>query len=299
MNVNKLARTIPLVLLAIMGYVSWIMVRPVATGYFFETDRRGSGVAILAVYFLLFTLEVTSYVRLLYTVASDPAYLERATPQQSAKILRYLPTRRGKGMDQTKGIFSYHTSLHRLIPLGHAWPAPRLEDFLAKDVFMCDDRGMPKWCSTCEIWRPDRARHVREVDRCVLKADHVCFWVGGVVSEHDMKFFIQFNFYTTVYALFDLVVAAACIGQARHRSAAVNGHWIAMLVLGIFFMTVSEVQTSVPWRLPAGLVCVTTAVTLEWNASAAQRSASFPPCHSTGRRLMAAAVPYLLRGKQV
>lgn len=261
MKVNKLARTIPLVLLAVMGYVSWIMVHPVATRFFFETGRRGNGIAILAVYFLLFTLEVTSFIRLLYTVASDPAYLERTTPQGSNKIFDHLPTRRGKGRDQTKGISSYHTSLHRLIPLGSAWPAPHLEDFLAKDVFMCDERGMPKWCSTCQIWRPDRARHMREVDRCVLKADHVCFWVGGVVSEHDMKFFIQFNFYTTIYAFFDLVVAAVCIAQARNGSAGVSGHWIAMLVLGIFFMMVREVRSSVSWRLPACLVRVTTART--------------------------------------
>ena len=114
-------------------------------------------------------------------------------------------------------------------------PAPALEQILSKDVFVCQPDGMPRWCSTCEIWRPDRSRHCREKDRCVLKLDHFCPWVGGIVSEHSMKYFILFNSYTFIYTIFDWILAAVLIAQ-RDRQSALDGNLIAMLILGLFFM---------------------------------------------------------------
>lgn len=70
----------------------------------------------------------------------------------------------------------------------------------------------------------------------MLKLDHFCPWVGGIVAETSMKFFIQFNSCTFLYTIFDWVLAAVCIARSKSAGVAVNGNWIAMLVLGLFFM---------------------------------------------------------------
>lgn len=51
-----------------------------------------------------------------------------------------------------------------------------LESFYTKNFFVCQQDGMPIWCSTCLQFKPDRARHCREVGRCVRKMDHFCPW---------------------------------------------------------------------------------------------------------------------------
>lgn len=55
-------------------------------------------------------------------------------------------------------------------------PAPSLKEFYQKDVFVCQGDGRPIWCSMCENWKPDRAHHCREIERCVRKMDHFCPW---------------------------------------------------------------------------------------------------------------------------
>jgi palmitoyltransferase len=69
----------------------------------------------------------------------------------------------------------------------------------------------------------------------VLKLDHFCPWIGGIVSEQSMKFFILFNSYTFFYTIFDWVLAAVCI-SARDRQRSLDGNLIAMLILGLLFM---------------------------------------------------------------
>jgi palmitoyltransferase len=61
--------------------------------------------------------------------------------------------------------------------------SPGLERFYSKDVFVCETDGLPRWCSSCRIWKPDRVHHSSEINRCVGKMDHYCPWVGGIISE--------------------------------------------------------------------------------------------------------------------
>ncbi|OAQ96471.1 hypothetical protein LLEC1_06927 [Akanthomyces lecanii] len=71
-----------------------------------------------------------------------------------------------------------------------------LENFYSKDLFVCEADGRPKWCSGCRQWKPDRAHHSSEIGRCVRKMDHLCPWVGGMVSETCVvlsAFFLLFS----------------------------------------------------------------------------------------------------------
>jgi palmitoyltransferase len=66
--------------------------------------------------------------------------------------------------------------------------SPGLEDFYTKDAFICEDDGRPKWCSECCNWKPDRAHHSSEINRCVIRMDHYCPWVGGIIGENCRPF---------------------------------------------------------------------------------------------------------------
>ena len=51
-----------------------------------------------------------------------------------------------------------------------------LQAHYTKEVFVCEGDGRPIWCAICMNWKPDRAHHCREIDRCVRKMDHYCPW---------------------------------------------------------------------------------------------------------------------------
>ncbi|TIA67106.1 zf-DHHC-domain-containing protein [Aureobasidium pullulans] len=118
---------------------------------------------------------------------------------------------------------------------GELPPPPGTERFYSKEVFACDQNGLPIWCGTCNNWKPDRSHHGSDVGRCVLKMDHFCPWVGGVVGEQNFNFFIQFCSYAGVYALFVMIVMAVFISEARSRGNPLGGNWIAGITLGAVF----------------------------------------------------------------
>ncbi|GES64271.1 palmitoyltransferase pfa5 [Aspergillus terreus] len=126
--------------------------------------------------------------------------------------------------------------------------AAGLESFYTKDVFVCQPDGRPLYCSTCCQYKTDRAHHCREVDRCVRKMDHFCPWVGGVVSETSLKFFIQFVFYTTIFCAFALIVCAIFTAELKREMGTANVHWAVGIGLSGLFglftfgMTLSSVQ---------------------------------------------------------
>ncbi|KJR89545.1 uncharacterized protein SPSK_06176 [Sporothrix schenckii 1099-18] len=116
--------------------------------------------------------------------------------------------------------------------------SPGLETFYTKDMFECTADGRPIWCSPCGTWKPDRAHHCSEIGRCVLKMDHFCPWVGGIVSETTFKLFIQFTFYATLLCALTVGTCAAAMSERNKRGLGSDGRTIAALalaaVLGLF-----------------------------------------------------------------
>lgn len=107
---------------------------------------------------------------------------------------------------------------------------PGLERFYTKDAFVCDMSGLPIFCPKCDNWKRDRTHHCSEVGRCVRRMDHFCPWIGGIVSETNLKFFLQFMIYAALYTLFLLVVLAVFVAEQVRIGLGRDAWFIGILV---------------------------------------------------------------------
>ena len=222
--------------------------------------RPGTGAAVVVVYCLLFLLLSISYFRLLYVVTVNPGYVPRGSQYYEDKSRKSKkapgekrggwPRRPGEKestsnpkADRSKGISTAADALRTTPSYSRS-----LHDFMGREIYSCEGDGKPVWCSTCHVYKPDRAHHCREVARCVYKMDHYCPWVGGVISVTSFKFFAQFVFFAAIYSLFNMVHMAVWVSEVKRDAGQINVHWIVTLALGALFglftggMTLSSAQ---------------------------------------------------------
>ncbi|KAJ5304532.1 uncharacterized protein N7443_004192 [Penicillium atrosanguineum] len=227
-----------------------------------RASRVGAGAAILAIYYLLLIPMVATYIRLIYNVLWSPGYLpfgvERVQADSALQREHSHGQRRRRKSDSRKvqdAEKQESTEMDLESALndnagGKAFPLDPagLESFYTKDVFVCQEDGRPPYCSTCCQFKTDRAHHCREVDRCVRKMDHFCPWVGGVVSETSLKFFIQFVVYTAIFCAFALIVNAYFVAELKRQTGSANPYWCVCIGLSGLFglfsagMTLSSIQ---------------------------------------------------------
>ncbi|GIZ45717.1 hypothetical protein CKM354_000887200 [Cercospora kikuchii] len=198
------ARVIPVLLVLIVGYASYVIVGRLCINYLFNPPdnkprRLTSGIVMLAVYFVLLIPVATSWLRLLLAVAISPGYVPQGRDDQQRPTI--------------------------------VEPQPGLEAFWMRDVFVCDYTGMPIWCDHCKNWKPDRTHHNQDVGRCTRKMDHFCPWVGGVVGERSFNFFVQFLFYTMIFTGFCTGALGYYVAQWKE-----DVHWFVALGLAGFFL---------------------------------------------------------------
>lgn len=167
------------------------LLRPSTTRH---PTRRGPAIGILVVYSLLLSLFAFTYARLLYTVTVDTGYVPRssqwcALEESKAKEKRQHKQRYRKrcsrnpdgstledGGGENGSLWGHGYTGEASTTPATTGPAPGLQDFYSRDAFVCQTDGRPIWCFTCLNWKPDRAHHCREVQRCVRKMDHFCPW---------------------------------------------------------------------------------------------------------------------------
>ncbi|BFZ61606.1 Palmitoyltransferase pfa5 [Saitoella coloradoensis] len=195
-----LARVIPPLLVGAAGYSLWVYVVVICVNYLLKQGRTALGVIYLIFYFTFFVLMASAFFRL---ILSPPGYVPTPKLDQDDK----------KAMRKLEGYRNDKTV----------------------EVYVCEVGGGPRWCSACDAPKPDRAHHCSEVGRCVLKMDHFCPWVGGVIGFTRYKFFVQFVTYVAFYTMWILATVSPLIHEKTSRHHHVPGTWIALMAVGGFF----------------------------------------------------------------
>lgn len=60
-----------------------------------------------------------------------------------------------------------------------------------------DDNPLSRLCHTCRCVKPPRAKHCKELNRCVKRFDHYCAYVGSAIGYHNQHYFYIFLFSMT------------------------------------------------------------------------------------------------------
>jgi len=97
-----------------------------------------------------------------------------------------------------------------------------------------------KWCRTCFIYRPPRAKHCPICDSCVEKFDHHCPWVGTCIARRNYRFFLLFVSTTFVHAVYVFIFSVVHLTMAadKHKDGllgAMTDEWGTMVGLVVGF----------------------------------------------------------------
>ncbi|EWZ83876.1 hypothetical protein FOWG_12768 [Fusarium oxysporum f. sp. lycopersici MN25] len=198
-------------------------------------QKRGKtavGVVLIALYSILLLLMVAAYIRCYVTVQFNPGFVPWTAEREALEQERNQRASNGADVE-----------IRSWAPRDDEPNSPGLESFYSKDIFVCELDGFPKWCSDCRNWKPDRAHHSTEYDYCVYKMDHVCPWMGGIISETSFNFFIQFCFYCACFCIIIISTNGYLTSLRLQEAKSIDARLIVALALGGLFGLFSITMT--------------------------------------------------------
>jgi palmitoyltransferase len=224
--------------------VKYLLKPPASSG---QVSRPGAATAILVIHYLLLIPMAICFFRLVSTIVINPGFVPLGPRRHSNDMRSGRGSKKGDWTDRQSHMQEKENGTDRQSHSQgsrsgnqideNGWPMltdppPGLERHYKYDVFVCESGGRPIWCQYCRNWKPDRAHHCRELNRCILKMDHYCPWsviflksssrhtdtfrVGGMVSEYSFKWFIQFTSYASIFCIF-LVISIATFTAERAK----------------------------------------------------------------------------------
>lgn len=105
---------------------------------------------------------------------------------------------------------------------------------------LVDGEHVPlKFCKTCKIYRPARAKHCRDCDNCVEDFDHHCPWVCNCVGKRNYRHFVTFVFSITILCCYTFVCSLVYLSiEIRNSSfgVAVGNNPVAGVLILFTFM---------------------------------------------------------------
>lgn len=106
-----------------------------------------------------------------------------------------------------------------------------------------------RWCSKCNVWKPDRCHHCSTCRRCFLRMDHHCPWFACCIGFRNQKLFVQLLVYIAVYCMVVFCVLGAMMWKF-FEDEAYDGK--AYLLLNLVLCTVVSLAFSVAMAFFAG-----------------------------------------------
>jgi palmitoyltransferase len=238
-------RVVPFIILLITLYSIYVVVARLCIQYILIQRReRGIAVALLVLFFVFLILSVVTYLRTFVTVKYNAGLVPLPPRQNSTSATNDTSDTAATNQNEKPNTDSSYGGLPDDNP-----DSPGLETFYRRDVFVCESDGRPKWCHSCRNWKPDRAHHSSELERCVLNMDHFCPWVGGMVAETSYKYFTQFVFYVSCFLAVCLAAGVYCLVHQKRETGSIDGQVIAAVVLSAFFAFFAIVMSITAFRL--------------------------------------------------
>ncbi|CAO0794324.1 unnamed protein product [Mucor circinelloides] len=110
----------------------------------------------------------------------------------------------------------------------------------------------PRFCKTCNNYKPPRTHHCSTCNRCVLKMDHHCPWVNNCVGFANYCHFFRFLIYVDISSIYLFILLSCRLAQLvrdmRHydiRPTALEAAFLSInLILAAIVMIAVGILTS-------------------------------------------------------
>jgi len=89
------------------------------------------------------------------------------------------------------------------------------------------------FCGRCEVAKPPRSHHCRVCNRCILKMDHHCPWIGGCAGLRNYRYFVTFLFWAA-FGTFYLAFMTFYVLHQRVDVLALMWNFVARSPFGDF-----------------------------------------------------------------
>lgn len=96
-----------------------------------------------------------------------------------------------------------------------------------------------RWCSTCEVWKPDRCHHCSSCKRCFLRMDHHCPWFACCIGFRNHKFFIQLLGYITAYSGVVLALSTLMLYHFFSQEQYARGSYLSLNLVFLFVVSLA------------------------------------------------------------
>ncbi|KAF8527561.1 zf-DHHC-domain-containing protein [Hysterangium stoloniferum] len=127
----------------------------------------------------------------------------------------------------------------------HRWK-PEGDDIEVKKL-----TGGPRYCRTCDNYKPPRAHHCRQCKRFVISLDsiyHHCPWINNCVGHFNYAHFLRFLIYVDISCIYHIWMLTTRVFNAYSRQ---HGYWIEPSVRELVFIILNYVAC-VPVLLAVG-----------------------------------------------
>lgn len=115
-----------------------------------------------------------------------------------------------------------------------------------------ENAELERFCKPCASIKPKRVHHCSVCEKCVLRYDHHCPWMGTCIGLLNAKFFLQFLFYINVlsgHALYMLVRTILNLMRPRVHLAKQPGVIVALSLVSPTTLLISAATFFITGRM--------------------------------------------------
>ncbi|KAG0560666.1 hypothetical protein KC19_9G003500 [Ceratodon purpureus] len=88
-------------------------------------------------------------------------------------------------------------------------------------------------CPYCGHWQPLRTKHCHDCDKCVLRFDHHCVWLGTCVGQSNHRKFWWYIFYETALVMWTIVWYTRAFGRSIGHTSLAEESGVLLLILAL------------------------------------------------------------------